>query len=80
LVDGLKTANLRDALPDSFRNSAQVRYELKKLIIRGIVQKKKDKSFYTVTQHGWKCLPAIALAILHCELIFERTLRSHALL
>ena len=55
-VDGLKTAHLRDALPGSFRNSAQVRYELRKLIVRGVVKKKKDKSFYVVTQNGWKWL------------------------
>jgi len=55
-VDGLKTADLRDALPGSFRNSAQVRYELRKLIVRGVVKKKKDKSFYVVTKDGWKWL------------------------
>lgn len=55
-VYGFKTANLRDALPDQFRNSAQIRYELKKLLVRDLVKKKKNKSFYTVTERGWKHL------------------------
>ena len=55
-VDGFKTANLQQALPDYFRNSAQIRYEIRKLIVRGIIVKQKKMSFYTVTPKGWKWL------------------------
>ncbi|WP_246294231.1 hypothetical protein [Desulfobacter latus] len=53
---GFKTADLTAVLPQYFRNSTQIRYELKKLIVRGIVEKKKSQSFYTVTGLGWKWL------------------------
>ncbi len=39
-----------------FRNSAQIRYELQKLLARDLVNKKKNKSFYVVTERGWKHL------------------------
>lgn len=53
-VYGFKTATLRTALANYFGNSGQIRYELKKLLVRGIVAKKKSKSFYIVTEAGWK--------------------------
>jgi hypothetical protein len=56
LVYGFRTAELARLLPDHFRNSAQIRYEIRKLIVRGLIKKKKYKSFYTVTQNGWKWL------------------------
>ncbi len=43
-------------LPDHFRNSAQIRYEIRKLIVRGAIRKKKGSSFYQVTEFGWKWL------------------------
>jgi hypothetical protein len=55
-VHGFKTADLVANLPDQFRNSAQIRHELKKLTFREVVKKKKGKSFYTVTQNGYKWL------------------------
>ena len=53
---GFKTSDLAKSLKVHFRNSAQIRYELKKLIVRGVVKKKKNKSFYQVTEFGWKYL------------------------
>ena len=41
---------------ECFSNSAQIRYEMGKLISRGVIQKQKSKSFYRVTQNGWKWL------------------------
>ncbi|MBF0369046.1 MAG: hypothetical protein HQL52_06275, partial [Magnetococcales bacterium] len=35
-------------------NPAQIRYEITKLIHRGVIKKKKGKSFYIVTPDGWK--------------------------
>ena len=55
-VFGFKTKHLMDALPHSFRNSAQIRYEVAKLTNRGIIQKKKGKSLYIVTAFGWKLI------------------------
>jgi len=45
LINGFKTVDLKNVLKDHFRNSAQVRYELKKLIARDIIIKMKNKSF-----------------------------------
>ena len=53
-IYGFKTTTLQKALPNHFGNSAQIRYELQKLLVRGIVNKKKSKSFYIVTEQGWK--------------------------
>jgi len=43
---GFKTAELVQALKEQFRNTAQIRYELRKLITRGLVQKIDNQSFY----------------------------------
>lgn len=53
-VYGFKTITLKEALANHFENSDQIRYELQKLLVRGIVAKKKRKSFYVVTKEGWK--------------------------
>jgi len=55
-VDGFKTADLQRTLSDHFANSAQIRYEMKKLTVRGAIKKQKNKSFYRVTENGWKWL------------------------
>jgi len=44
-VNGLKTKDLKCILKDHFRNSAQIRYELKKLIVRDVVNKQKINYF-----------------------------------
>ena len=53
---GFRTVDLVNSLPQFFRNPAQIRYELNKLRVRGIVEKKKNMSFYRVTDTGWKWL------------------------
>lgn len=53
---GFKTAELVQALKDQFQNTAQMRYELRKLIIRKVVEKKNSHSFYRVTKLGWNFL------------------------
>jgi len=55
-LHGFKTADLLEALEPNFANSAQIRYELRKLIVRGVVEKLKGQSFYRVTATGWKWL------------------------
>lgn len=55
-VHGFRTKELAMLLPDHFRNSAQIRYEIRKLIVRGAIRKKKGSSFYQVTEFGWKWL------------------------
>jgi len=55
-VYGFKSSDLLANLPEHFRNSAQIRYELLKLRARGVVVKMKNKSFYRVTQKGWSWL------------------------
>lgn len=53
---GFRTVGLLKNLSQFFRNPAQIRYEMNKLGVRGIVEKKKSKSFYGVTDTGWKWL------------------------
>ena len=53
---GFKTSDLAKSMKEHFQNPGQIRYELKKLIVRGVVKKKKNKSFYEVTGFGWKYL------------------------
>lgn len=55
-VNGFKTAELQRSLSDLFGNPAQTRYEMKKLVARGAIKKQKNKSFYRVTETGWKWL------------------------
>lgn len=56
---GFTTADIFSNLPEHFRNPAQIRYEMNKLRSRGALSKQKNKSFYRVTEIGWKCLPAL---------------------
>lgn len=53
-VFGFRTSHLIKPLDQHFQNSAQIRYEMKKLTIRGIIQKKKGQSLYSVTPEGRK--------------------------
>jgi len=53
---GFTTNDILHALPAHFRNIAQIRYELDKLRSRGMVSKRKHKSFYRVTQFGYKSI------------------------
>ncbi|MBW1749782.1 MAG: hypothetical protein JRJ37_03615 [Deltaproteobacteria bacterium] len=46
-------------MPDHFQNPAQIRYEIRKLIVRGAINKKKAMLFYQVTDIGWKWLWAL---------------------
>jgi len=55
-VHGFRTIDLKKVLNNFFSNSAQIRYEMIKLICRGVIQKQKNKSFYRVTPIGWKWL------------------------
>ena len=53
---GFRTVDLLKNLPQFFQNPAQIRYEMNKLRVRGIVEKNKGMSFYRVTGTGWKWL------------------------
>jgi hypothetical protein len=53
---GFRTVDLVKNLTEFFQNPAQIRYELNKLRVRDIVEKKKSMSFYRVTDSGWKWL------------------------
>jgi hypothetical protein len=56
LINGFKTVDLKNVLKEHFRNTAQVRYELKKLIVRDVIIKKKNKSYYELSNTGWDWL------------------------
>jgi len=49
-VSGFKTKDLKSILKEHFRNSAQIRYILKKLIVRKVVKKQKNLSFYELSK------------------------------
>ncbi|KPA14267.1 hypothetical protein MHK_005523 [Candidatus Magnetomorum sp. HK-1] len=49
-VNGFKTKDLKYILKDHFRNSAQIRYELKKLIVRDVVKKQKKINHFISLQ------------------------------
>jgi len=49
---GFKTVDLLKNLPQFFQNPAQIRYEMNKLRVHGVVEKKKGMSFYKVTGTG----------------------------
>lgn len=51
-VFGFKTSDLLSPLSEYFRNSAEIRYELGKLKIRGVVTKKQGMNLYEVTEIG----------------------------
>jgi len=53
---GFRTIDLFNNLSGDFRNPAQIRYEMNKLRVRGVVDKQKNQSFYRVTEMGWKWL------------------------
>ena len=55
-VHGFRTSDLLKLLGKNFRNLSQIRYELRKLIERGFVEKVKGQSFYMVTESGYKVL------------------------
>ena len=53
-ADGFKTSTLQAVLDGHFQNPAQIRYEIRKLIVRDAIKKQNGKSFYRVTESGWK--------------------------
>ena len=59
VVKGFRTCELYRFLGGSFRNLAQIRYELQKLIVRKLVTKLQGKSMYRVTRLGWQWLWAV---------------------
>ena len=54
IVHGFKTSDLLSSLSNFFRNPAQIRHELQKLISRDLIIKVKNRNFYRVTHNGWK--------------------------
>lgn len=43
-------------LSSEFGNSAEIRYELRKLLVRGIIEKRQGANYYRVTKTGYKWL------------------------
>jgi len=54
VAHGFTTRQLSGLLDSYFSNPAQIRYELRKLIARNVVKKKKGKSVYMVTSYGYR--------------------------
>ena len=53
-VNGFKTSELQRTLSALFGNSAQIRYKIRKLVLRDVIQKQKVKLFYMVMDTEWK--------------------------
>lgn len=55
-VFGFRTSDLLDELSQFFQNCGQIRYELLKLKVRGLLDKVQGKNLYRVTELGFKLL------------------------
>ena len=55
-VFGFRTSDLLSELSKFYQNSAQIRYELTKLKVRGLIEKVQGMNLYTVTELGFKLL------------------------
>ena len=55
-VHDFRTRELLKCLSEHFRNSAQIRYEMNKLLVRGIIEKRQYDNYYRVTKLGRKWL------------------------
>ena len=53
-ANGFRTIDLLQNLSGQFQNSAQIRYEMNKMKARDVISKSNHKSFYRVTEIGWK--------------------------
>ena len=77
---GFRTADLFNNLQEHFRNPAQIRYEMAKLRVRGIISKVKNQSFYVVTETGWKWLWLTICSECHFKNpMISRAMKSQAL-
>jgi len=56
LTFGFQTSILLANLSEFFQNIGQIRYELQKLRVHGLIEKKKNKSFYMVTRKGYEII------------------------
>jgi hypothetical protein len=66
-VHGFRTRTLLQNLPQFFQKLSEIRYEIQKLTARGLIEKKKDQSFYMVTDSGFQILWAKTAWNLHFE-------------
>jgi len=55
-AEGFRTVDLLGELSEFFQNSGQIRYELRKLQVRGLTEKVQGKQKYRVTELGVKIL------------------------
>ena len=62
---GFKTSMIFQGLHEHFRNSAEIRYEVRKLRERGVIKKRQGKNLYVVTIVGWKYLWGSICSWLH---------------
>ncbi len=64
---GFRTKDLYCALNESYKNPAQIRYELAKYRARGWVEKMKGKSYYRVTELGYAMMWVKTASKMHFE-------------
>lgn len=55
-AEGFRTIDILNELSEFFQNSGQIRYELQKLRVRGLMERVQGKHYYRVTEDGAKVL------------------------
>lgn len=53
---GFRTGDLLGGLSEFYENRGQIRYELQKLRVRGLVERLQGKQLYRLTEVGWRVL------------------------
>ena len=53
---GFRTGDLLGELSEFYENRSQIRYELRKLRVRGLVDRVQGKHLYRVTESGWRVM------------------------
>jgi len=55
-AEGFRTIDILNATSEFFQNTGQIRYEMKKLRVRGLIERVQDKQSYRLTENGIKML------------------------
>jgi len=77
--NGFRTGALLDELSEFFENRAQIRYELRKLRVRGLVERLQGKQSYRLTESGFRMLWVQLSSKLHfIDPVITRTYRREA--
>ena len=78
-MPGVRTVDLLEELGEFYENSAQIRYEIRKLRVRGLMEKTQGKQYYRLTETGFRILWAKWTSNSYfCDPVITRTYRKEA--